>query len=520
MALSAKKQKTSSATESSSSKAANTVVDASWVNVTKGIKHTTMTFNPTIVETPITPQSDKNSSNQSLMTEETATSESVEMVRPFLKGIEDSSVLIDITGLPNQQLLRDALQAFNKNAHLYKGYNDYIGRVPRNRKYMNREIMETCWIHDSPGHQAILKGFKLKDGTFVKGFTSLPANDTIVNVHLDRLPMEPVPVLKTLIRDRLSHFGEVLDYGISFTQGDYVGQGYATLNITPKPNEPAYEALDRIIYFRLENGVNRQVLLKWQDMPDFCRLCQKPDHCKADCPDARKYMQCFNCNQHGHKSRNCPRQDDADTPSKKPATLPKKERKTPSSTTVVLQDQNPPIGPRTVARKNQETTDTDSANQQQQSSLDHPQSKPAGHDDVMELDPATTKDADHVSDGATDAGTSHAQTAQAQQQTKEADTDLGSQLTNEEIIQQLIPDETMNEPLTTERPEAADSHGGKKLRKQQDESDVSTARRPRGSRASKYSTSTQPQQDDSVDLNTTTEQATTDTAQSNAKQLE
>lgn len=112
------------------------------------------------------------------MNEEGTISESVEMVRPFLKGIEDSSVLIDITGLPNQQLLRDALQAFNKNDYLNKGYNDYIGRVPRTRKYMNREIIETCWIHNSTGHQAILKGFNLKDGTFVKGFPSLPANDT------------------------------------------------------------------------------------------------------------------------------------------------------------------------------------------------------------------------------------------------------------------------------------------------------------------------------------------------------
>ncbi|KAL7315188.1 hypothetical protein PS15m_006673 [Mucor circinelloides] len=518
MALSAKKQKTSSATESSSSRAANTVVDASWVNVTKGIKHTTMTFNPTIVETPTTPQSATNSSNQSLMNEEGTISESVEMVRPFLKGIEDSSVLIDITGLPNQQLLRDALQAFNKNAHLNKGYNDYIGRVPRTRKYMNREIIETCWIHNSTGHQAILKGFNLKDGTFVKGFPSLPANDTILNVHLDRLPMEPVPVLKNLIRDRLSHFGEVLDYGISFTQGDYVGQGYATLNITPKPNEPAYETMDRIIYLRLDSGANRQVLLKWQDMPDFCRLCQKPDHCKADCPDARKYMQCFNCNQHGHKSRNCPRQDNADTPNKKPAAIHRKERKT--SSTVTSQEPNPPIGPRTVELQNQETSDTDSANQQQQqNTVDLTQQKEAGTDNTMELDLAIQEEGNDNSVVTPDAGTAQAQTPQAQQQTKASDTDLGSLLTGKELVKHLIPDEAMHEALTTERPEIEEAQGGKKLRKQQDKGDVSTARRTRGSRASRYSTDKQ-QQDNKVEEDNTEGQETTDTAPSTTPQLE
>ncbi|KAK4509346.1 translation elongation factor Tu [Mucor velutinosus] len=92
-----------------------------------------MTFNPTIVKTPITPSTATSESNQSLMTEDATVSKSVEMVRPFLKGIEDNSVLIDITGLPNQQLLREALQAFNKDAHLRKGYNDYIGKVSRTR---------------------------------------------------------------------------------------------------------------------------------------------------------------------------------------------------------------------------------------------------------------------------------------------------------------------------------------------------------------------------------------------------
>ncbi|KAK4518516.1 uncharacterized protein ATC70_008734 [Mucor velutinosus] len=518
MALSAKKQKTGSTTESSTSKATNTVVDASWAKVTKGIKHTTMTFNPTIVKTPITPSTATSESNQSLMTEDATVSKSVEMVRPFLKGIEDNSVLIDITGLPNQQLLREALQAFNKDAHLRKGYNDYIGKVSRTRKYMNREIMETCWIHDSPGHIAILQGFNLTDGTFVKGFPSLPANDTIVNVRLDRLPMEPVPVLKSLIKDRLSHFGEVLDYGISFTQGDYVGQGYATLNITPKPDEPAYEILDRIIYFRLDNGTNRQVLLKWQDMPDFCRLCQKPDHCKADCPDAKRYTQCYNCNQHGHVSRNCPRQDNTDTPNKKPTTIPRKDRKVP--TPIIPREPNPPIGPRVVVAKTQETTDTESAKKQQQQNKPEPtkEEEEGTDEDNMNIDSPTPQPKSNNYDVTPNADAASAQTSANNTQTLTSFNAAESTLNGQELIKQFMPDDSMKEPLIQERPDLEDGRDGKKLRTEQEQRANLTRRFTRGSAASKFNTDTDKggkgASDDSQG------QETSETAQSNPQHLE
>lgn len=515
MALSAKKQKTGSTAEHSPSKAMNTVVDATWAKITKGIKHTTMTFNPTVVKTPTTPPSTNSESNQSLMNEDTTISKSVQMVRPFLKGIEDGSVLIDITGMPSHQLLREALQAFNKDAHTKLGYNDYIGKVPRTRKYMNREIMETCWMYDSPGHIAILQGFNLSDGTFVKGFPSLPANDTIVNVHLDRLPMEPVPVLKTLIKDRLSHFGEVLDYGISFTEGDYIGQGYATLNTTPKPDEPAYESLDRIIYMRLGNGADRQVLLKWQDMPDFCRLCQQPDHCKADCPDAKKFTQCYNCNKHGHISRNCPKQDNTDIPSKKPNTIPRKDRKVPTPT--APRAPNPPIGPRVVIAKAQETTDTEPASEQQQQTA-----KP---DTTKEAETGTAEDNMHIdptppSTGTTDGVTQPADVVNAQTfdshntQTMTAN----AALTGQELLKQHMPDDTMGEPLNQDRPEMEDERGGKKLRTKQLQADNSSRRSPRGSSASKYNTNSD--RDDKGAPGGSQEQETSATAQSTPPPLE
>ena len=487
----------------------NTVVDATWAKITKGIKHTTMTFNPTVVKTPNTPPSTSNESNQSLMTEDTTIGKSVQMVRPFLKGIEDRSVLIDITGMPNLQQLREALQAFNKEAPTKDGFNDYIGRVPRTRKYMNREIMETCWIQDSPGHAAILKGFNLPDGTFVKGFPSLPANDTIVNVHLDRLPMEPVPVLKNLIKDRLSHFGEVLDYGISFTEGDYVGQGYATLNTTPKPDEPAYESLDRIIYMKVANDTNRQILLKWQDMPDFCRLCQKPDHCKADCPDAKKFTQCFNCNKHGHKSRNCPKQDNTDIPSKKANTIPRKDRKVP----ITPIEPNPPRGPRVVIAKIQETADTESANSQQQQMAKPDTAKEAeeGNDeDSMNIDsiPPLPRNQDGVTQTVNDAS------AQTFDNNTPQPVTAAAALTGQDLLKQYLPDDTMGQPLNQDRPDMEDEREGKKIRTDNPQGDTPTRRFTRGSAASKYNTTTN-DTDSNGESGNSTEQATSDTAQSN-----
>lgn len=119
-------------------------------------------------------------------------------------------------------------------------------------------MLEAYWMKDSPSHQAILKGFKLKDAIFIKGFPSLPADDTIVNISFDRLSIKPVPVLKSIMKDRLSHFGEVLDSGIPYTQGDYVGQEYTTLNTTPRIGEEPYESLDHIIYMTLDSGKNKQ----------------------------------------------------------------------------------------------------------------------------------------------------------------------------------------------------------------------------------------------------------------------
>ncbi|KAL7323620.1 hypothetical protein PS15p_210244 [Mucor circinelloides] len=196
---------------------------------------------------------------------------------------------------------------------------------------------------------------------------------------------------------------------------------------------------------------------------------------------------------HGHKSRNCPGQDNADTPNKK------------------LETSSP------------ETSDIDSANQQQQqNTVDLTQQKEAGADNtIMELDLAVREEGNDNSVVTPDAFTAQAQTPQAQQQTKASDTNLGTLLTGKELVKHLIPDEAMHEALTTtERPEIEESQDGKKLRKQQDNGDVLTARRTRGSRASRYSTDKQQQENQVKEDNTEGQEETTDTAPSTTQQLE
>lgn len=101
---------------------------------------------------------------------EEASSESNTFIRPFLKGIEANSILIDVTDLSDPQLLRNAMQAFKKDDD---GYEDYLGRLTVVGKYLGRSFIETLWTLGSTGYQAVLNGITLEDGTVVKGFLAI-----------------------------------------------------------------------------------------------------------------------------------------------------------------------------------------------------------------------------------------------------------------------------------------------------------------------------------------------------------
>lgn len=225
------------------------------------------------------------------------------MIRPYIKGLEDNSILIDMTDVKNWDTFFQSLHAFN----IPSEQRDYIGRIPKLYKHLQRSFVETAWRPDSQGEKATLGGYLLEDGTFIKGFRSLPAEADIVRIKLDRLPLRLEDQLQSEMRLILGQYGQILNLGLYYTSmGCFMGQGYATLNLSPTNRDDTDERFPlRHVIPWIEDG--RQVLLHRDTMPAFCRLCQEDDHCRADCPSIQKLftMPC-NCNDKGHIQRNCP----------------------------------------------------------------------------------------------------------------------------------------------------------------------------------------------------------------------
>ncbi|KAG0923685.1 hypothetical protein G6F26_013770 [Rhizopus arrhizus] len=164
--------------------------------------------------------------------------------------MEKHSILVDVTDVKDAELLKKAFQEFNKvESENEDGDEDYLGRSLIKRTYLNRTFIETQWTLGSRGYTTILNdGITLSDGTFVKGYKSLPSDAKIVRLRLERLPLRPVKKLTKEMEARLSCFGEVLDLGLIKSGGCNVGIGYATLNIDPVESPLEHlEKLQRVI---------------------------------------------------------------------------------------------------------------------------------------------------------------------------------------------------------------------------------------------------------------------------------
>ncbi|RCI00048.1 hypothetical protein CU098_006066, partial [Rhizopus stolonifer] len=129
----------------------------------------------------------------------------VNLVQPYIKG----SVLTDITDIENDKLLFDVLLGFNENMDQNRAYEDYCGRVPEIRKYLNRFSYRQTILNDE---------VYLADGAFIKGFPSYPADARIVRLGLDRLPIMSLRLLKEDLESRFSHYEQALDLGVHRSQ--------------------------------------------------------------------------------------------------------------------------------------------------------------------------------------------------------------------------------------------------------------------------------------------------------------
>ena len=283
-------------------------------------KQQIVSFNPTLVHRPVTEaESSQNAING------TSPPGPIAVVRPFIKGMEQDSVLIDLTSVKDRSLLNKALLQFNEGTENSDYYEDFLGYRKQTRNYLGHDFLETMWLSTALGRKTLIEtGITLEDGTFVKGFPSYPADATIVRLKMENLPFLPAIQLKEEMAKRLSCFGDVLDHGISRTDGIFHGEGYATINLTLAaipanecleshadgsscPGRKHLEPLARVIIWNPRDVEQRKILLQWDKMPDFCRNCQSTDHCRADCPDYKKWVRCYHCNQTGHVFKNCSR---------------------------------------------------------------------------------------------------------------------------------------------------------------------------------------------------------------------
>lgn len=319
-------------------------------------------FKPTLVQRSVTEQE---SSQQVL--NGSASPAPFEVVRPFIKGMEQDSVLIDLSTVKDRSLLNKALLKFNESAAKSDFYEEFLGYRKQTRNYLGHDFLETLWLPTSEGCKTILEsGITLDDGTFLKGFKSYPADASIVRLTLENLPFLPALLLKSEMEKRLACFGDVLDLGISKTDGIFNGEGYATINLTLNPiledNQCPFnhgkdspcgglkhlEPLARVIVWNDKDVEQRKILLQWDKMPDFCRNCQSTAHCRADCPDYKKWIRCYHCNQTGHVFQVCPRNDSiASAPGKVRAVSPTtstKGRKTPKGSSDPKKSSSPQDG--------------------------------------------------------------------------------------------------------------------------------------------------------------------------------
>jgi hypothetical protein len=174
------------------------------------------------------------------------------------------------------------------------------------RRYLKRRFIETCWDRESPEYERLIStGLVMNENTVIKGFPSLSAEAKIARVKIERLPLCHPRKLRDTITKRFSTIGEVLDIGFHMDGKLFFGQGYVVLNLKPTESQVT-ESLRRVLPWPEEN---RQLLLTWDEMPPYCRYCQKDDHCRADCAELLRTKQCYECNEVGHVIRDSPRRN-------------------------------------------------------------------------------------------------------------------------------------------------------------------------------------------------------------------
>lgn len=265
-----------------------------------------------------------------------------DVLTPYIVGLEPDSVLIDVTEIANLQKLKTFLGNLNSEERY-----PFYGTLLVERRYLKRRFIETSWDRESPEYdQLISTGLTMDDNTIIRGYPSLSAEAKIARVKIERLPLCHPRKLRDMLTQRFSSIGEVLDIGFHMDGKVFFGQGYVVLNLKPTGFEVT-ESLTRVLPWPSEN---RQLLLTWDEMPPYCRYCQKDDHCRADCTELLRTKHCFECNELGHIIRDCPRRNrNNQVQHKRVAVAVTKSRKVPVNATAIVK--TPPPSPKLMPTK-------------------------------------------------------------------------------------------------------------------------------------------------------------------------
>ncbi|KAI9480298.1 MAG: hypothetical protein EXX96DRAFT_633642 [Benjaminiella poitrasii] len=257
---------------------------------------------------------------------------------PLLKGSFPESVFIDITHV------RDVKKFFTEFAS-FCNYTEHIWgfeEKPRNddKRLFSEFVLSSTML-------AIVcdkNGFTLPSfSQNFFAFPSLPADSKLIKITLTGLPQQygrmsggSGELYSNMLRN-LKPYGSVVDCGIiTSIHGLFTGRGYVALEVSPTMSD--CRPLSHNIHWQYHHlsihdaprstpssGTDFAdaitVHAHWASMPSYCRYCHAPDHVLNDCAKRQRSFNCYNCNETGHISRNCPRRN-ASASSKKARKLP------------------------------------------------------------------------------------------------------------------------------------------------------------------------------------------------------
>ena len=171
----------------------------------------------------------------------------------------------------------------------------------------SRSYMEVYIDHDDDTNNIVNSGLNFpKCNLNVLPCTAVDDTAQIITVTLSHLPMmKKEKVLKGLTSS-LAPFGKIFDVGIFVDTATrlFMGRGYAVLDVSAGREDKAYHPLTHVISWKdMDNEIIRAT---WKNMPTWCRYCHQEGHAISECALATAGLICYNCNERGHRSKECP----------------------------------------------------------------------------------------------------------------------------------------------------------------------------------------------------------------------